>query len=216
MNERLTAVVFAAAAGFLTGFILARVTGVKRKHRIILACVLLAAEYASLFLVYGVNLSVIPVLGLAAGTAGAALRQSEGKSAREFAAFAIVWWIVTILLKGDTWSAWGRSLASGAIGGAILLAVAFLLRLITDRYGKQKGAESGLFTRTDCVLLSLPGFYFGVAVGVFGLLIELLAALIPANVRVKERVPSGAAAAAACWACALIGERFMSWYVGFF
>ncbi|MGI5989150.1 MAG: hypothetical protein ACOX78_02635 [Lachnospiraceae bacterium] len=216
MNGRLLPALIAAATGFLLGLMLARLLRVTGKMKIFLACALLAAEYASIFLVFGEDLAEVPVLGLAAGTAGAALKQSKGESAWEFSAFAMVWWLLTILLTGDTWSAWGKQLASGAIGGAVLLAIVFLLRFAAGRYEKKLGRKEPFLTKSDCILFSLPGFYFGVAVGLFGLLLEFLIAFAAGNIRLKSRIPSGLAAAAACWVCALVGERFMVWYVGFF
>ncbi|MDD6790417.1 MAG: hypothetical protein PUE04_09975 [Lachnospira sp.] len=186
-----------------------------RRGRILIA-VLLAAQYVSLYLVYGEDLCDVPLLGLAAATAGAALRQASGKGAGEFAAFALIWWLVTILLTGDTYEAWGRKLLSGLLGGGVLLAGAFLLRMIAARYWKRHNQEGELFARSDCAFLALPGFYFGIAVGVPGFLIELLLALTAGNVRLDRRIPTGVAAFVSCWLCALLGERFMTWYIGFF
>lgn len=189
----------------------------KRTNRAgIVILVLLALQYVSLFFVYGEDIDVIPLLGLAAATAGAAFRQTSGRGTREFAVFALIWWLVTILLTGDTYAAWGSRLLSGLLGGGVLLGLAFLLQVLAKKYWKRHEQEGVFFSVTDCILLALPGFYFGIAVGIPGLFIELLVALIAGNIRLDRRIPTGVASFAACWLCAVCGARFMTWYVGFF
>jgi hypothetical protein len=187
-----------------------------RRRTAVLTGICLVLEYVSLFFAYGEDLRVVPLMGLSAAAAGAAARQAAGKSARDFSVFAIIWWLVTILLTGDTFAAWGKQLLSGFLGGGVLFVCAFFLRILAGKYWKRHEQKGTFFTWTDCVLMALPGFYFGIAVGVFGFLMELLLALIAGNVRLDRRIPTGAAAFASCWVCALFGARFMTWYIGFF
>lgn len=118
----------------------------KRTNRAgIVILVLLALQYVSLFFVYGEDIDVIPLLGLAAATAGAAFRQTSGRGTREFAVFALIWWLVTILLTGDTYAAWGSRLLSGLLGGGVLLGLAFLLQVLAKKYWKRHEQEGVFF-----------------------------------------------------------------------
>lgn len=215
MTSRLIACALSACLAFALGLFLGKWSKVSRRRKLLFA-VLFAAEVGSLFFVYGLDMRVVPFLGMASFLAGACFKEQAGGGPKEFAFAALLWWAASVLLTGDTMKEWGMSWAAGLIGGAVLGAAALLISFLAKRYWKRHKQTGVFFTKTDCLLLALPGLYFGIVIGSLGFLIELFLAIGIGNIRTDKKMPAATAAAVACWFCALFGAGFIRWYFRLF
>ena len=194
-----------------------RYCGEKIAFRYPLSELVTASLFVSAVLKFDISINALMFCILAVILMGLSLTDiDDGIIPDRFIIAGIVNFLVfTFVLPGDILS----SLLRGLIGGLSISVPLFFLVLIADRILKRESMGGG-----DIKLLFMLGLYFNwmyslmaiIFACIIGLIFALVLNIFRRDGEASDTFPFGPSICLAYWLVLLIGEPFLSWYLGLF